>query len=175
MPFNKTFGQLSHERAIIIKHLLGISARWGLFIPCRQGLSFCHLPEPSLACDDWRILGREVRKYVLTTKYVIHLPIAFTIINIIVLILKGFMFSLRWNRPLKTHHFQTTQPLDVCSLYTNIPQEEGMKLVCQYYNEHYQPNSPIPRSTLGDRMKPLLEGNLFHFNEKKKTSCKPAV
>ena len=38
-------------------------------------------------------------------------------------------------------HFQTTQSsllyiLDVCSLYTNIPQEEGIEVVCQYYNEH---------------------------------------
>ena len=24
--------------------------------------------------------------------------------------------------------------LDVCSLYTNIPQEEGIKVVCKYYN-----------------------------------------
>ena len=27
---------------------------------------------------------------------------------------------------------------DVCSLYTNIPQEEGIEVVCQYYQEHYQ-------------------------------------
>ena len=39
--------------------------------------------------------------------------------------------------------------LDVCSLYTNIPQEEGINVVCKYYNDHYQPNPPIPPSTLG--------------------------
>ena len=43
--------------------------------------------------------------------------------------------------------------LDACSLYTNIPQEEGTKVVCQYHNEHFQPKPPIPTSTLGDHMK----------------------
>ena len=56
--------------------------------------------------------------------------------------------------------------LDVCSLYTNIPQEEGIKVVCNYYNDHYQPNPPIPTSTLGDLMKLILKENLFHFNGK---------
>jgi len=53
---NTTFRQLSYERAIIIKHL----PRIGLFIPC----------------SDARYV-----KYVVTTTDVIHLPIAFTIIN----------------------------------------------------------------------------------------------
>lgn len=26
---------------------------------------------------------------------------------------------------------------DICSLHTNIPQEEGINIVCQYYEEHY--------------------------------------
>jgi len=56
--------------------------------------------------------------------------------------------------------------LDVCSLYTNIPQEEGIKVVCKYYNDHYQPNPPIPTSTLGDLMKLILKENSFHFNGK---------
>ena len=56
--------------------------------------------------------------------------------------------------------------LDVCSLYTNIPQEEGIKVVCKYYNDHYQPNPPIPTSTLEDLMKLILKENSFHFNGK---------
>ncbi|XP_068692864.1 uncharacterized protein [Montipora foliosa] len=56
--------------------------------------------------------------------------------------------------------------LDACSLYTNIPQEEGIKVVCQYYNDHYQPNPPIPTSTFGDLMKLILKENSFHFNGK---------
>ena len=58
--------------------------------------------------------------------------------------------------------------LDVCSLYTNIPQEEGIKVVWKYYNDHYQPNPPIPTSTLGDLMKLslILKENSFHCNGK---------
>ena len=56
--------------------------------------------------------------------------------------------------------------LDVCSLYTNIPQEKGIEVVCNYYNDHYQPNPPIPTSTLGDLMKLILKENSFHFNGK---------
>ena len=34
--------------------------------------------------------------------------------------------------------------LDVCSLYTNIPQEEGINVICHYYDEHYQSEAPVP-------------------------------
>ena len=34
--------------------------------------------------------------------------------------------------------------LDVCPLYTNIPQEEGIEIVCRFYKEHYQPVLLIP-------------------------------
>ena len=35
--------------------------------------------------------------------------------------------------------------LDVCLLYTNIPQEEGIEIVCRFYEEHYhQPVLLIP-------------------------------
>ena len=33
--------------------------------------------------------------------------------------------------------------LDVCSLYTNIAQKQGIDVICQYYEEHYQSNLPI--------------------------------
>ena len=54
--------------------------------------------------------------------------------------------------------------LDVCSLYTNIPQEEGMEVICQYYEEYYQLNPPIPTSILGNLVKPILKENSFKFN-----------
>ena len=54
--------------------------------------------------------------------------------------------------------------LDVCSLYTNIPQEEGMEVICQYYEEYYQSNPPIPKSILGNLVKPILKENSFKFN-----------
>ena len=59
---NTTFAELSNERAFIIKYLSRILVRWGLFIPYRLSPSFCHLHEPLLACNDRRILGREVCK-----------------------------------------------------------------------------------------------------------------
>ena len=46
--------------------------------------------------------------------------------------------------------------LDVCSLYTNIPQEEGINIVCQYYEEHYQSKQPIPATHLGEFMRLIL-------------------
>ena len=56
--------------------------------------------------------------------------------------------------------------LDVCSLYTNIPQEEGINVVCQYYEEHYQSKQPIPAIHLGELMKLILKENSFKFNGK---------
>ena len=56
--------------------------------------------------------------------------------------------------------------LDVCSLYTNIPQEEGINVVCQYYEEHYQSKQPIPATHLGELMRLILKENSFKFNDK---------
>ena len=56
--------------------------------------------------------------------------------------------------------------LDVCSLYTNNPQEEGIEVVCQYYQEHYQSKTPIPTQSLGDLMRLILKENSFKFNDK---------
>ena len=55
---------------------------------------------------------------------------------------------------------------DICSLYTNIPQEEGIEVVCQYYQEHYQSKTPIPTQSLGDLMRLILKENSFKFNDK---------
>ena len=56
--------------------------------------------------------------------------------------------------------------LDVCSLYTNNPQEEGIDVVGQYYQEHYQSKTPIPTQSLGDLMRLILKENSFKFNDK---------
>ena len=40
----------------------------------------------------------------------------------------------------------------VCCLYTNIPQEEGIGVVC-HYGEHYQSKCPMPTSFLGELMR----------------------
>ncbi|XP_031575455.1 uncharacterized protein LOC116309059 [Actinia tenebrosa] len=56
--------------------------------------------------------------------------------------------------------------LDVCSLYTNIPQEEGIKVICSHYEQHYEPNLPIPVNYLKELMRLILKENSFKFNDK---------
>ena len=56
--------------------------------------------------------------------------------------------------------------LDVSSLYTNIPQEEGIDVVCFYYEDHYGQKLPIPTSELRELMRLILKENYFKFNEK---------
>ena len=36
--------------------------------------------------------------------------------------------------------------LDMCSLCTNMAQEDEIEIVCRHYEEHYQSNLPIPTS-----------------------------
>ena len=50
--------------------------------------------------------------------------------------------------------------LDVSSLYTNIPQEEGIDIVCCYY-DHYEQKLPILTHDLRELMRPILEENSF--------------
>jgi len=38
--------------------------------------------------------------------------------------------------------------MDSTSLYTNIPQEEGIETVCKAYKSYYQGESPIPTQFL---------------------------
>ena len=56
--------------------------------------------------------------------------------------------------------------LDVSSLYTNNPQEEGIDVVCRYYEDHYEHKLPIPTSDLRELMRLILEENSFKFNGK---------
>ena len=56
--------------------------------------------------------------------------------------------------------------LDVSSLYTNIPQEEGIDVVCSYYEDRYEQKLPIRTSDLRELMRPILEENSLKFNEK---------
>ena len=95
------------------------------------------------------------------------------------------LLTLFYNRSLKnkshisdTSHFinfieNTPLPdgavlatLDVCSLYTKIPQGEGIEVVGQHYQEHYQSKTPISTQSLGDLMRLILKENSFKFNDK---------
>ena len=56
--------------------------------------------------------------------------------------------------------------LDVTSLYTNIPQGEGINTVCRAYENFYGENTPIPTLSLREILRLILQENSFEFNRK---------
>ena len=56
--------------------------------------------------------------------------------------------------------------LDVSSFYTNIPQTEGIDVICRHYEDHYEHNLPIPTNDLRELLRLILEENSFKFNER---------
>ena len=54
--------------------------------------------------------------------------------------------------------------MDVTSLYTNIPQEEGITTVCKAYEAFYNRNIPIPTNPLKEMLQLILGENSFSFN-----------
>ena len=52
--------------------------------------------------------------------------------------------------------------IDVTSLYTNIPQEEGITIVCKAYENFHANNPPIATNFLREMLSLLL--NSFQFN-----------
>ena len=56
--------------------------------------------------------------------------------------------------------------MDVTSLYTNIPQEEGINIVCKTYETFHLNKPPIPSLYLRDMLRLILKENSFHFNGK---------
>ena len=69
---------------------------------------------------------------------------------------------------MKTRGFQIDDvilaTLDVSSLYTNIPQSEGIEVICRYNEERYEHNLPIPTNDLRELMRLILEENYLKFN-----------
>ena len=57
--------------------------------------------------------------------------------------------------------------MDVTSLYTNIPQEEGITIICKAYETFYQNKPPIPSQYLADMLRLILRENSFQFVGKK--------
>ena len=57
--------------------------------------------------------------------------------------------------------------LDVSSLYTNIPQDEGIVFLCRYYEDHYERNylsrQAIYGNWCGSYLKKTLKFNEKHF------------
>ena len=56
--------------------------------------------------------------------------------------------------------------MDVTSLYTNIPQEEGITTVCNAYETFYKNNPPIPTRFIREMLQLILKENSFQFNGK---------
>ena len=56
--------------------------------------------------------------------------------------------------------------MDVTSLYTNIPQQEGTQIVCKAYDKYYQNNPPVPTEFLREMLRLILKENSFKFTNK---------
>ena len=56
--------------------------------------------------------------------------------------------------------------IDPTSLYTNILQEEGIKIVCEADDNFHKNNPPIPTHYLGEMLRFSLKENSFQFNGK---------
>ena len=56
--------------------------------------------------------------------------------------------------------------MDVNSLYTNIPQEEGIKTVCEAYESFCKNDTPIPTHSLPGLVRLVLQEHSFQFKEK---------
>ena len=54
--------------------------------------------------------------------------------------------------------------MDVTSLYTNIPQEEGITTVCRAYDTFHNNNPPIPTNYLREMFDLILKEHSFQFN-----------
>ena len=56
--------------------------------------------------------------------------------------------------------------MDVTSLYTNIPQEEGITIVCNAYENFHDQKPPIATNFLREIISLILKENSFQFNGK---------
>ena len=56
--------------------------------------------------------------------------------------------------------------MDVTSLYTNIPREEGITIVCNAYENFRAQKSPIATKFLREMLSLILKENSFQFNGK---------
>ena len=54
----------------------------------------------------------------------------------------------------------------VSSLYTNISQDEGIKIVCKAYETFHNNDPPIPTHYLREMLGLILTENSFEFNKK---------
>ena len=60
--------------------------------------------------------------------------------------------------------------MDVTSLYTNIPQEEGITTVCKAYENFHKNNPPIPTNYIKEMLRLVLKENSFQSVQRKELS-----
>ena len=65
--------------------------------------------------------------------------------------------------------------MDVTSLYIKLPQEAGITIVCEAYEEFYHENPPIPSSYLREMLRLILQENSFQSVVEKITSKPGAI
>ena len=53
--------------------------------------------------------------------------------------------------------------MDVTSLYTNIPQEEGITVICNPYKVFHENNPPTPTALLREMLGLIRKENSFQF------------
>ena len=63
--------------------------------------------------------------------------------------------------------------MDVTSLYTNIPQEKGITIVCNAYKNFHANNLPIATNFLREMLSLILKENSFQFNRKDSKHTEP--
>ena len=56
--------------------------------------------------------------------------------------------------------------MDVTSLYTNIPQEEGITIVCNAYENFHAQKPPFATNFRREMLSPILKENPFQYNWK---------
>ena len=67
----------------------------------------------------------------------------------------------------------TLVSMDVTSLSTNIPREEGIDTVCKAYVTFYGSKPPIPTQYLREMLRLILKENSFQFNGKNSRHTEP--
>ena len=61
--------------------------------------------------------------------------------------------------------------MDVTSLYTNIPHEEGITIVCNAYENFHAQEPPIATKFLTEMLSLVLKESSFQFNGKNTRYC----
>ena len=73
---------------------------------------------------------------------------------------------MRFIESTRVHRNTFLVSTDVTSLYTNIPQEEGITIVCNAYENFHANNPPIATNFLREMLSLILKENSFQFNGK---------